>query len=131
MAATGNRSTRPVLAVALALVVLGPAVAAASRPPTLSEREKITLVFPAFVRNAPVECVWLNIRISSRNASYARAAALVLNWRQPGSRCLRYATDGFNILRKRDGKWRFIYSGSDNPPCALKVPRDLVGCRTQ
>ena len=84
----------------------------------------------AYIRNAPVECVWLDIRISSRNASYALVGAQVLNWRQPGSRCIRYAANGFDILRKRQGKWRFIFSGSDDPPCALRVPTDLVGCRT-
>lgn len=87
------------------------------------------MVYSASVRNAPVECVWLKIRISSRDAAYALASAQVLNWKQRGSRCLRYASNGFDVLRKRQGKWRFIYSGSDDPPCALRVPRDLVGCR--
>jgi hypothetical protein len=94
------------------------------------EREQITMSYPTYIRNAPVECVWLNIRISSRNASYALASAQVLNWRQRGSRCIRYAANGFDVLRKRQGKWKFIYSGSVDPPCALHVPRDLVGCRT-
>ena len=89
------------------------------------------MAYPAFIRSAPVECVWLNIRILSRNASYALAGAQVLNWRKPGSRCIRYAANGFDILRKREGKWRFIYGGSDDPPCALRVPRDLISCRAR
>jgi hypothetical protein len=124
-----NKRTRPVVAMAIAVVLLAPAAAVASRPPTLSEREQITRSYPAYIRNAPVECVWLNIRISSRKASYALVATQVMNWRQRGSRCLRYAANGFDVLRKRRGKWTSIFTGSDEPPCALRVPRDLIACR--
>jgi len=44
-----------------------------------------------------------------------------------GSRCIRYASDGFFILR-RTTRWRIIYNGSDPPPCSMSIPRDLIGC---
>ena len=117
---------RAVWLVTIAAVAFVPA-ALAARSPTLAEREAITRAMPAFFRNAPVECIWLNIRVS-RNPRYARVAPQVLNWRQRGSRCIHYATNGFYILKKAR-RWRIIYNGSDSPRCSLGVPRDLVICR--
>ena len=122
-----------VVAVVVAIATRSPAHGAAetatARAPTLRERESITLAFPAFIRSAPVECVFMVIRVSSRDPDYALAYAQVLNWQRTGSRCRRYGANGFNVLRKTRGRWRFVYSGSDDPPCAARIPRHLVGCR--
>jgi len=76
-----------------------------------------------------VDCVFIDIRISSRDARYALVGVQALNALKPHSRCLRYAVNGFDILKKQRGKWRSIFAGSDAPPCSLKVPRDLIQCR--
>jgi hypothetical protein len=104
-------------------------VALASREPGVREREEITNWYSPRIRNAPVECVSIFIRISSRNAAYALTYPQVLNALKPRSRCLKYASNGLYILRKRQGKWRQIFLGSDHPPCSLKVPRDLTPCQ--
>jgi hypothetical protein len=101
--------------------------ALASRAPTLKEREAITKALPMDVRNTPVECLWLDIRVS-RNSRYARVDGAYLNTSGPNSRCVRYASNGFFILR-RVVRWRVIYIGSIEPRCSLGVPRDLTPCR--
>ena len=129
----------PVAVAVCALVTGGLASATASysndqratvgaRAPTLAEREAITSAYPKRIRDAPVECVFMVIRVSSRNPEYALAYPQVLNWRRRGSRCLRYAANGFDVLRKRRGTWRSVYSGSVEPRCPTPIPRDLVGC---
>jgi hypothetical protein len=111
----------------LSLLLAVPAFA--SRAPTVREREQITNAYPAYIRNAPVECVFMDIRISSRDAHYALVGAQPLNvTSNPKPRCLRYAHNGFDILKRQRGKWRHVFSGSVEPPCSLKVPRDLITC---
>lgn len=119
----------PTLSVFAALSLLIAAPALASRAPTLREREQITNSYPAYIRNAPVECVFIDIRISSRDARYALVGVQPLNALKPHSRCLRYAANGFDILKRQHGKWEGIFAGSVEPPCSLKVPRDLIQCR--
>ena len=112
----------------LSLLLAVPALA--SRAPTVREREQITNSYPAYIRNAPVECVFMDIRISSRDAGYALVGVQPLNASiKPKARCLRYAGNGFDILKKTRGKWKGIFSGSVEPPCSLKVPRDLIRCQ--
>ena len=101
-------------------------LAAAARPPTLPEREAITRALPAYLRNTPIECVWLDVSVS-RNPRYALVAPVSLNATTPGSRCIRYAGNGFYVLKKAR-RWRVVYEGSVEPPCKLGVPRDLVRC---
>ena len=62
---------------ALSLLIAAPALA--SRAPTLREREEITNSYPAYIRNAPVECVFIEIRVSSRDARYALVGVQALN----------------------------------------------------
>jgi hypothetical protein len=123
------RSTPIVVASLAALTLLIPPLALGSRAPTLREREQITNWYPAYIRNAPVECVFIVIRISSRDARYALSYPQPLNALKPHSRCLRYAGNGFYILKRQPGKWRRVYSGSVEPPCSLRVPHDLTACR--
>jgi hypothetical protein len=115
-----------VVLTSVALVSAAPA--AAARPPTFKEREAITAALPAFVRNTPVECLWLTIRVSSRNSRFAWVGSLYLNAIKPGSRCVRYASNGFFVLKKSP-RWRVVFQGSTDPPCSLRIPRDLTSCR--
>src|SRR6266508_1169310 len=119
------RSTSGLLFV-FVISLVGAAPALASREPTVLEREQITNSLPPYIRNAPVECVFLKIRISSRDARYASVGVQPLNARRPHSRCLRYAGNGIDILKKQRGRWIRVYSGSVEPPCALGIPRDLM-----
>lgn len=114
---------------ALLIAAVAATAAAAARPPTRGEREAITRALPAFIRNTPVECVWLKIRIS-RNPRYALVEPVYLNATTPGSRCLRYASDGFFVLKKTRA-WRIVYNGSDPSKCSLGIPRDLGPCLTR
>ena len=116
---------RLVAATFVAASLLAIPAAIAARPPTLGERAAITRALPLYLRNTPVECVWLVIRVS-RNPRYAKVDPVYLV-ASPGSRCLRYASDGFYVLKK-SRKWRIIYSGSDPPLCSKRIPRDLVAC---
>jgi hypothetical protein len=111
----------------LAIAMTAPSAGVASRQPTLKERGAITRALPPSIRRAPVACSFVDIRISTRNARYARATPRVLNVAVRPLGCIRYAVDGFFILRKAAG-WRVVYEGSDPPPCRLRVPRDLVTC---
>ena len=115
------------LGVAVLFLLIAP-LGLAWREPTLREREQITGWYPAYIRNAPVRCLFIVIHISSQDARYALTYAQPLNALKPHSDCLRYAANGFDILTKRRGKWSSIYSGSVEPPCSLKIPRDLTRC---
>lgn len=99
-------------------------VASGARAPSLAERAAVVRALPAFVRNAPLECAWLKIRVSE-NPRYALVDPVFMNTDAP--RCARYAADGFFVLRK-SAKWTVIYNGSDLPRCARRIPRDLVRC---
>lgn len=96
----------------------------AKRPPRLSERAAITKALPAFLRSEPVGCVWLDVSVSN-NSKYAIAAPVYLNALHPP--CLRYASNGYWILKKVT-TWKIIWNGSDRPKCSLGVPRDLTPC---
>jgi hypothetical protein len=115
------------LAGAILALLIAP-LALAWRDPTLREREQITNWYPAYIRNAPVRCLLIVIHISSRNARYALTYAQPLNALKPHSDCIRYVGNGFYILRKRGEKWKSIFAGSVDPPCSLKIPRDLTPC---
>jgi hypothetical protein len=41
---------------------------------------------------------------------------------------VKYASNGFFILKKHLARWRIMYRGSDPPACKLHVPRDLSRC---
>ena len=114
---------------ALVWIALASAAAVnAARQPTAAERQAITNALPQSIRAMPVGCVWLDIRVS-RNPKYAYVAPEVLNALSPNSKCLRYASNGFFILRKQStGKWRVIFEGSNWPPCSQRIPLDLIRC---
>jgi hypothetical protein len=120
-----RRCLVPTIAIVSLLVI--PPAALAARPPTIKEREAITNALPASVRKIPIECLWLDVRISTRDARYAFVGGVYLN-ASPRGRCLRYAGNGFQIFKKTSGKWRVVYSGSDWPTCRLGIPRDLIPC---
>jgi hypothetical protein len=114
-------------AVCLTFAAFAPSEALGARQPSLSEREAITRTLPAFLRRAPVECLFVKITVSTRNSRYALVVPQVINRRGKQSPCLKYAGNGFCIVKKTR-IWRIIYEGSDPPPCSLRVPRDITAC---
>jgi hypothetical protein len=112
-----TRPTTRLLAGAVAVAaVAAPAAANARRAPTFDERVAITraLQFAVAV---------------SANGRFATATPEVLIPHPVPAKdpCLRYAGNGFFVLRKA-GRWKVIFVGSDWPPCSLGVPRDLTAC---
>jgi uncharacterized protein YecT (DUF1311 family) len=61
-----------------------------ARTPTLKEREAIVEALPKRIRDTPVECLWLIIRVSSSDPAYALVDGAYMNWERPGARCLPY-----------------------------------------
>ena len=114
---------RPVVFACLALLVVA-LPAYAGRSPSLREREAMTAALPQSLRSIPAGCVWLNLTVANAGG-YAKVAPVFLNGTK--APCLKYASNGFFILRKQT-RWRVIYSGSDLPPCMLHGPRDLSRC---
>jgi hypothetical protein len=118
------------LAVAVAVAAAlgsGAVPARAARAPTFAEREAITAALPSFIRSVPVECLWLDIRVSSRDRRYAYVGLLFLNTLGRRSRCIRYASNGFFVLKKTR-RWTQIFNGSEPPSCSLRIPADLTPC---
>jgi len=112
------------VAAALAATVAVPGAADAAREPTRAERAAVTAALPAWLRREPVGCVWLDLSMAN-DGRYALVRPVVLNpTTQP---CLRYAANGYWILRKTL-RWRIVFNGSDPPPCSLRVPHDLTPC---
>ena len=103
------------------------ATAIAARAPTFKEREAIIMALPKSIRDTPVECIWLRIRVSTRDSRYADVGGPYLNWEKPGSRCLRYASNWHAFLKKTRA-WKVIFDGTSGPSCKLRIPRDLTPC---
>jgi hypothetical protein len=120
------RRDRRLLAALLAFAVMPAAVAA--RSPTPSERVAIVAALPADIRATPAACLNLDIRVS-RNGRYAWVGGTYPRGERRGGRCSVYGRNGLTILRKRSGRWRIVYVGSVDPPCVLRIPRDLTPCR--
>jgi hypothetical protein len=80
---------------------------------------------PAWLRRYSIGCVRLGISVSN-NGRYAEAGLDYLNATRPP--CSKYVSNGTWFLKKQTNKWRIIFNGSDPPPCALKVPRELAAC---
>ena len=105
----------------VALAIVGNATAA--RLPTLKERAAITSALPVAVRNYPVGCIWLDVRVAS-NGEFAKVVPQVF-FPSPMA-CVRYASNGFYILRMKT-RWHIVFEGSASPPCSLRIPRELLG----
>jgi hypothetical protein len=43
--------------------------------------------------------------------------------------CVKYASNGYWIVEKHNGRWRVVFNGAELPACSLHVPRGLIGCR--
>ena len=101
--------------------------AIAARAPTFKEREAIIRALPKSIRDTPVECIWLRIRVSTGDSRYADVGGAYLNSVKPGSRCLRY-TSNWHLFLKKAKTWKIIFNGTVEPSCRLKIPRDLTPC---
>ena len=108
----------------LSLLLAVPAFA--SRAPTVREREQITNSYPVYIRNAPVECVFMDIRISSRDAHYALVGVQPLNViSNPKPRCLRYVPRHPEAAARKV-EARFL--GIRRAAVFAQGPRDLIRC---
>ena len=123
-----NRIAR-VAITAVAATALGfPIGAGASRQPTLRERERITSALPSWLKSYPIGCVWLDTTVSN-NGRFAQTAPVFLNaLHEP---CLKYASNGFWILKKVGARWKIVFNGSDAPPCSLGIPEDIANTCTK
>lgn len=108
---------------AAAAVVAG---TAAARPPTLAERASVTAALPKFLRVEPVGCVWLDLELS-KNGRWAKVTPTFLN--AETMPCLKYAADGFFLMKRTPTSWKTVFLGSDAPSCKLGVPKSLSDCR--
>ena len=119
------RRTPLVVALILALGLV--AAASARRPATPVERAAIVPALPKAFRTgiakAPTGCVTLVARVSA-NGRFAEVTPRFSS----RSVCLRYAFDGFFLLRRTTVGWKTIFNGSDEPSCSLGVPRDMIAC---
>src|SRR5438045_2034313 len=85
-----------------------PAAALAARVPTESDRAAL---LRAFHVAAPPDCVGYDVHVSGAWAEVEPVFA-------PAPRCVRYAGNGFALLRRGRAGWRRAYAGSEPPPCA-------------
>jgi hypothetical protein len=115
------------LLLALLLALALPAAGVAARAPTPAERVAITRALPAGQTSVPARCLYLETQVSG---SYAKVTPTYLVDPAGGSSdpCLRYAADGFYLLKRSGAKWAVVYTGSELPPCARHFPRDLTSC---
>jgi hypothetical protein len=111
------------VAAAAGLALAAPALSA--RAPTTAERSAITRGVPEEFRDIPAKCVRLAIRISN-SSRYATATPQFLH--ATHMPCLKYAANGYWILRRTQNRWKIVFEGSELPPCSLTVPHDLVSC---
>ena len=121
----GNGGDAQTVGVTGALCVIALVLAvdvSAARPPSNLERASITQVLPAWFRNYPVGCVWLIITVSN-NGRYALVAEGVNNPRRDP--CVKYAFNGFWVLKHQARRWKVIFNGSAGLRCSLGVPHDL------
>jgi hypothetical protein len=97
-------------------------VALATRHASPSERAAIA---PLILRDDGLTsksasgCARVSIQISSFSRDYAKAAA-VFDLKEP--RCVRFASNGFQLLRRSGDRWKIIYRGSEPPGCKPTVP---------
>jgi hypothetical protein len=99
-----------------------------AREPTPNQRAAIVAALPADIRAAPRACFRPDIRVS-RSGRYAWVGGTQPRGEKRGARCSAYGRNGFSILRRRSRRWRVVYQGWADPPCVLRIPRDLIGCR--
>jgi hypothetical protein len=105
-----------VLAVAATLALVG--VANADRKPTPKERAGI-----ASVVHLPVSCARVRVSTETRKPKWGS-----VSWRRGGSQCDPLASNGVIIVKKSNGRWRFVTAGSsfDCGELYAKVPRAIA-----
>jgi hypothetical protein len=81
--------------------------------------------FPRDVRDAPVECLSIYLRMSL-DRKYALGDVRL----RPSPRCGGVLSNGYRIFRRnsKTGAWTAVYEGSDWPQCSLRIPLELHSC---
>ena len=102
--------------VVAALLVAG--VANAERKPTSKERAQI-----AAVAQLPSKCA--RVKVSSVKTKSKWGS---VSWRNGGSECKPLASNGVTVVKKSQGRWKFVTAGSsfDCPGLYAKVPQAVV-----
>lgn len=111
---------KPLALLTLVATLVPVAAADARRKATKSEKRAIARVF-----NAPPKCAKVFIStVDRRWASYQFNAKKI-----DVSPCEQAAADGIAVLRKRNGRWRFVTAGSSFecpvPDVPKRIARDL------
>jgi hypothetical protein len=114
------RGRRPF--VALVCVVASPlvlaAVAHADRAPTAKQHRQI-----AKVAELPPRCAAVRISTVTKKPKWAS-----VSWKPGGAKCKPFAANGVEVVKKTNGRWRFITAGSsfDCGPLYKLVPLAVV-----
>jgi len=111
-----RRITLLALATAAMLALVG--VASADRKPSPKERIQI-----ATVVHLPILCARVRVSTETRKPKWGR-----VSWREGGSQCDPLASNGVTVVKKANGRWRFVTAGSSFTCSELyaKVPRPVV-----
>ncbi len=93
-------------------------IATADRAATKGEKRAIAKIF-----NVPPKCAKVRVATVTKRPKWASE-----QWKDGGSVCESVAGDGTAVLKKRDGRWRFVTAGSDFDCERLyrKVPRKVA-----
>jgi hypothetical protein len=127
---TGAELKRPIITIIIALGLLVPAVAAASRVATGSTRTAIERAAGSQVLRIPQRCLVVEVTTTD-GGNWATVGFNAANDRS----CGRWGFNGVDILRRAHGRWHFVTSGSSRVPCGrlgvpVRVRRDLrLPCR--
>jgi hypothetical protein len=87
--------------IGLCLALLG-GVASADRKPTPKEKAQI-----ASVVHLPVICARVRVSTVTRKPKWGS-----VSWRRGAAQCDPLASNGVTVVKKTEGRWRFITAGS-------------------
>jgi hypothetical protein len=88
--------------VSLAALLLLPPLAHADRKPTSKEKAQI-----ASVVHLPVICARVRVSTVTRKPKWGS-----VSWRRGAVQCDPLASNGVTVVKKTEGRWRFITAGS-------------------
>jgi hypothetical protein len=109
---------RAVVPVVLIAAFLGAGVAHADRKPTAKEKAQI-----ASVVHLPVICARVRVSTVTKKPKWGS-----VSWRRGGAQCDPLASNGVTVVKKTNGRWRFITAGSSFTCSELyqQVPKPIA-----